>query len=499
VAKKNKNSSHSRLSQHRRNKKTLSPPLRQISQLNLVSWRESVAPDLLWAVALASHLDREEYLALFREVAEACRQLGPDRAKGIKHSELARTDQEAFDFITAPLLAHKGAKDVLRSIVIFDGLPDRNYWLQHIFEERPQVAATVLATAIANVTDHQSEQATDCRWLRLLVTILLEKISFPPSMVEQVREVFEYPNKGDLRSVRPFVRATEMSMAGLEADESSWPVAFWRECWERTQCILPARVSAEPIETKSLTEESTRIYSDLMAHFIGSSEDTALDPRKDGAFGLALYSVSLYVLALQSRSHWRADGRLILRTLAECLLTLKFLVQEDKAELWLKFRQHGNGQTKLTFLKMLDLEESNLPSYIKIEDLEFLANEDEWHEFKNIELGNWAGIDLRKMSEEVGLKEVYDKYYLWPSSFVHGQWGAIRDSVFTLCLNPLHRFHRIPSPPRINMHSMLADARSVINLTLEQLDAAYPDFPGRFLSGDRVTRRRTGESGDTNP
>ena len=55
-----------------------------------------------------------------------------------------------------------------------------------------------------------------------------------------------------------------------------------------------------------------------------------------------------------------------------------------------------------------------------MERLEALANEDAWLEIKDISVGNWAKLDLRKMATDAGVKDVYDAYYDWTSGFVHG-------------------------------------------------------------------------------
>ena len=88
--------------------------------------------------------------------------------------------------------------------------------------------------------------------------------------------------------------------------------------------------------------------------------------------------------------------------------------------------------------------EKGLPDYLSKEDLHEIANEDAWVEFVPVNLGHWGGSDLRTMSDEVGLKEIYDKYYVWPSGYTHGTWAAIRDSVLQMCANPVHRLHKIP-------------------------------------------------------
>jgi hypothetical protein len=122
-----------------------------------------------------------------------------------------------------------------------------------------------------------------------------------------------------------------------------------------------------------------------------------------------------------------------------------------------------------------------VPDFVNLDELENLANEDVWQEFQEVDLGHWAKADLRKMSEEAGMKPIYDKYYGWPSSYVHSQWVAVRDTTFDLCLNPLHRLHRVPSAPRVDMASVAIDSVRLANLLLGLLERAYPSFKGRIL------------------
>ena len=114
-----------------------------------------------------------------------------------------------------------------------------------------------------------------------------------------------------------------------------------------------------------------------------------------------------------------------------------------------------------------------------MERLEMLANEDVWFETRDMKLGAWANKNLRKMSQEAGVKDVYDRYYDWTSGFVHGHWGSIRDAVFTTCLNPLHRLHRVPQPMQ-PMPSVLTDCCKLCNRTLDELNALYPGFNARI-------------------
>ena len=172
-----------------------------------------------------------------------------------------------------------------------------------------------------------------------------------------------------------------------------------------------------------------------------------------------------------------SSGRIILRTIAECFIALSYLTTKDDPTIWLQYRNYGTGQTALAFLKTSGLDD--IPDYIDIQKLDMLANEDAWMEFRDIRLGAWANKNLRKMSEEANVKDVYDKYYDWPSGFVHGHWGSIRDSVFSTCLNPLHRFHRVPDPMQV-MPSVLIDCCKLGNRILDILNGLYPSFDRRI-------------------
>ena len=178
-------------------------------------------------------------------------------------------------------------------------------------------------------------------------------------------------------------------------------------------------------------------------------------------------------------SHSTAVGRSILRSIVECFITLSYLVSKNDPTLWLKHRDYGNGQAKLSLLKNLAAE--NVPHFVDLERLESLANEDKWLEFNDINLASWAEQNLRAIAIEAGAKDIYDGYYDLCSGYTHGHWSAIRDAAFVTCFNPLHRFHKIPSPINFDMRSILDDGISLINRMLDELGTIYPGMDHRIV------------------
>jgi hypothetical protein len=168
-----------------------------------------------------------------------------------------------------------------------------------------------------------------------------------------------------------------------------------------------------------------------------------------------------------------------LRTLSELVITLSYLVHKDSEDEWASFRRFGAGQAKLQSLKLAEAGDDT--SYVSADSLEALANEDMWEEFLPIELGHWANSDLRKLNMAADAKDIYDKFYAWTSTYAHGHWGAVRDSVFDCCGNPLHRLHRIPREAPKSPPDVIPDACQLVDMLLALINRTYPVF------ADRVT------------
>ena len=478
---KKKNAAQSRyspLDSHRREGKSFVPPFMQYPKITLMSWRDTRVPEVLWAVLLAGNLERDRCLQVFCGVIERAGTADQPRVRSLQHSLLAIETPESFDGVFGPLAAQEPAH-ILSALLLLEGLPDREHWARLLSQPDPKVHWPLLASAIARTTDHQSQESTDCRWLRLLFAINQGKMHVPPPLL---REITEYPLFGDMRAVRPLIRSSEGALDGLPSTSPTpqWGENFWAECWTKTLCTRAHRLDEPSIEVSVAADELAEVYRQAALHFHETLKTTSIDPRHDTAFGLVLYGINFAYSLCMSGAHQRVEGRTAIRSMTECYITLAYLLKLDQRGLWEKYRNYGVGQAKLAYLKSFDLHDSGLPDYLDASELEAMANEDAWAEFVTIDVGSWAGLDLRKMSEQANVKPIYDKYYTWPSGYVHGQWGAVRDTNFGLCLNPLHRFHRIPATPRVSMASVAPAALKLTNLLLDLLNAAYPTFKHRM-------------------
>lgn len=472
-----------RLEDHHREGKRLIPPYARLpASVSLSSWRDERLPELVWVALICSSFEREQYLEIFRTLASSAKSHGELKFDGMGHSQLAMLSGGEFDALLAPVLQNGAVLAKLTPLRLLPALPDREHWLRHLSElEDTEAGWLALAEAIAPNLWHQSESATDIRWLRVLTMMSAGKMIYPEHMADLANEIVAYPQLGDMRKVRPSIRAAEMAFCHLNVKDrlSDWPEVFWKNCLTSKKCISAPLRSPDSVDVSEMIDEAVRLYARVSEHFHSSITTTDIDDRLDGVFGLSLYALVVQVTMLSSGSHQRLQGRLLLRTLVEVYITLAFLIRKDESVFWKRYRNYGNGQAKLAYLKLLDLDSNETPSYVQSNELEQLANEDRWQEFVEIDLGSWSKLDLRKMSEEAGVKDVYDRFYTWPSGYIHGQWAAVRDTVLDLCVNPLHRYHRIPSPPRFDMGSVAPDGVKLINLVLDLLNQAYPSFRHR--------------------
>ncbi|MEZ5898487.1 MAG: DUF5677 domain-containing protein [Hyphomicrobiaceae bacterium] len=434
---------------------------------------------------MGTALPREAALVLLSAVAKTAMQFRDHPEVFPSHSALAAISREQFAAVFHEVIKSDDARRALAPLLLLVNLPDRAHWTEHLSEIPPEEGWNALAQAVAASFDPRSPLAIDMRWLRVMFLGLQHRLLFRKEQDDVVAMLCAYPEGTDVPDwADAMISAMEPTVdIGPDGERPpNWSETFWKECLDKTRCI-PARYTP-PVHEPDFDYDGAKkrwgeIYAELVKHFFATTSTTGLDAQHDSTFGLALYAMSL-VTGLMRPYSTRPSGRHLLRSLAEVHITLAYLAFKDDPATWQMYRAYGNGQAKLAFLKLVESERGDLPRHIDIDVLERLANEDMWQEFVPVDVGNWAGLTVRKMADDAGTKDVYDMFYVWPSGYVHGHWGAVRDSVFDLCANPLHRFHRIPRPMRVDMPDLCFDAVRITNRTLALVDKLYPSFAPRF-------------------
>ena len=494
--KKSRGQVHSPLGHHKVIGKRLVPPLNAMPLTSHTSWRDDHAPEMLWAFLLAAVLPREAYLGCFRSVlnwahanlkkeSPASSVPPPNTstlgmACELDITALSALPDEQFTGLFEILVRHPLSYGALRPLLLIESLPGRDRWRHLVGVDATEHDWNTLARAVAHSLDHQSEVSTDIRWLKVMTAMALDRLRMPREMV---LNLIGFPNVGDLRAVRPSIRSLEITMRRQPIP--AWIERYWSELLNKTRCIDGFSESEyfdaerSPLPLRAILDARRAVIE----RFHALKTSTRVDARFDSTFGFCLNALSILEEVSAPPISQLVTGRLGLRTLAEIVITFSYLIKVDDAKRWATYRNYGSGQAKLAFLK-LEETAGEAPKFVDQETLEALANEDLWQEFVDIDLGHWAGKNLRDLAIEGGTKDVYDSYYSWTSTFTHSQWCAVRDSNFTTCHNMLHRLHRIPRPHHRLLPSVVPDAARLTNRILGMLEVAFPGMEplARFIA-----------------
>jgi hypothetical protein len=473
---KKKKPNHSTIKQHHQKGKTLVPPLANLPNLTPASWMDERLPEMLWAVLIVAQLPQPRALAIFRRVAEYFYQFRneKDAPSDVRHSGLSKMKPEVLEGFLQTLLSADDCTEFLRPLLLFHDLPARAAWEKALDVTPLNEDWKTLMHAVALTLDHQSQESTDCRWIRVVCVLFAGKLVLQSKA--QADEYLNYPNV-DLRKVRPTIRATEISLTAFSKtdDVEEWAGKFWSQCLSDTPCFPVSLEIPNVPEVATTPGRVQEVYDLLVGHCDKTRTTTTVDPKHDTTFGTGLYCLSILQELLRIGASQSITARPALRTIVDCLISLAYLAKKDAAALWKSYRVFGAGQAKLSYLKLEEMEETL--SHADVDSLKRVANEDLWEEYLPIELGHWEKSNTRRMSEDAGVKDFYDRFYIWPSTFSHGHWGALRDSVFDTCGNPAHRLHRIPRDSSRTLRDVLPDACLCVDKLLEVISKCYPDFP----------------------
>ena len=466
------------IDRHQRQGGKLLPPIALLGdKLQFTSWTNERLPEMIWAGLITTALGRESALHCFREIVQFVHDHEQkEELHDLSISGIAKLDQplrdELLDFITG--LPTVGTE--LATLLWFENLPARTSWQRSLPHIEPDIRLLMVTTG--EMLYHQSPTATDCRWVRVMGLLAAGKLSFAPDLKHIAEELINYP--ADYDKAQGVVRSTEGALyqAPEATLDQTWAESFWAEAWGKTECIIFQQTADDITARENLTREHIRaVVEELEHHWKQTHSTTRIDAKHDAVFGMAFYGLRILNETMGIGISTSVLGRLGLRTILETRVNLEYLLKQNDEQLWVKWRRHGAGQAKLSVLKFQDSVDP--PDYVDIEVLETIASEDIWQEFLPINLGNWNSSDLRRTSEKAGTKDIYDQYYPWTSSYAHSMWGAIRESCYQTCVNPLHRLHRYAN--RQPLEDCLDDAAALVDQILEQLDRNYPRFKIRLL------------------
>ena len=164
--------------------------------------------------------------------------------------------------------------------------------------------------------------------------------------------------------------------------------------------------------------------------------------------------VTLTTEMARNPGSWTAHiAPLILRPMVESLITLGWIFA-DVTERPRRFILYGLGQDKLLLehQKSILVEQGKDPKEDQtIEEREGWLNGQRYIDLIEVNVGEWAGANLRKMAQETGYLDLHRIDYARWSGATHNMWQHVVRFNLQSCQNPLHGFHRLPHLPQLNL------------------------------------------------
>lgn len=453
---------------------TLKSPWDKLApMMEFQSWRDDRLPAMLWAVLVRSQTDQPTAIDCFRNVSLWWRKFDFPKEVDTASSHVSLVNLEEsqkFDFINTVVKSLPSA-EILRPLLLITNLPDYQAWKLCIPETPILSDWRVLQAAIYDSYDHQSQSATDIRWLRVMSHLYAGRLKLGNQ--EEVEKYEKYPEFGDQRAVRPSIRATEGALSQmLTHSEKPWAAEFWAFVWNKTKVI--------PAELEDNTEElpdgqaidRLRLLLNHMREQYTLSKTSAFSPKHESSFGLTISAIQIALEVSEKTLHQSVLGLYGLRQVLESYIYLAFLAQKSDYD-WGRYAEYGYGQAKLISLKWEKIPESE--RLFDGKAIELFANEEKWEEFRDIELKSWTKHNLRQLSEYGNTKDLYDKHYDIISSIVHANWLGVAFTAYQYDANPLHRFCKVPREKPIRFRSILPAsldmAERMVEITLNLFPA----------------------------
>ena len=478
---------YSKLSDHTFKKGKFITPLNTLPQAHELederSWTYGHMPEYLWIGLLLNYYGREEGLRKSCNIVFTLHKLVPELYTA-RLSEILKLDADIqkkfYDYIVSV-----GAKEALAPLTLYLTASQAPTFAACFFcsEQSIDDRCETLIQTMREIMDHQSNEATDIRFVALYFTLLSGRVHL---LKEHIDILATYPEaKHDdeiMRMVRPFVRSTEMVVLTFEETDSAYLKGFWRCVSEMTECSIFA--IEFPEEARGITaymENLHGVFSYLSELF---SATNPLDEKMNVLLGIATYSYKRLKEIYEHQLFNSISGRSCVRVLIEDYIMMKYLVKNESFHdnIWRDYQLYGMGLYKLVLARHRERSISE-EFHFDAKYIEALVNEFEDEEFINMDTRYFDNQNIRLKAESVDEKDLFGLYYDYDSSFEHGLWGAVRESSLLKCNNPAHKYHCVPDiEDATRLKTVLPDCIMVMNKTVSFLNELYA-IPEQLLNG----------------
>ena len=323
---------NSKLSEHTFSKGRFITPLNSLPMMQELedekSWTYGRMPEYIWIGLILKYFGREEGLKKSYYIISKIHNVAPDLYT-VRLSQILKLDmniqEEIYEYIIS-----LGVKDAISPLTIFLTDSQAPVFAKYFYNSKQGIGdrCKAIVETMSEIMDHQSNEATDIRFVALYFNLLSGKMHL---LKEQVNLLISYPASKHIdeimRIARPTVRSLEMMILTFENTDSEYLTGFWRCVSEMTECDI--FVINFPEENRSITaymESLHEVFVYLSELLIASN---MLDEKMKVLLGLATYSYKRLKEIYRHQLFNSISGRSCVRVLIEDYIMMKYLIKNE--------------------------------------------------------------------------------------------------------------------------------------------------------------------------
>lgn len=509
---------------------TYSPPLMALEATVLADWFRDDLPDLLWPAALIGlegEVGLKRFIGWQQQVVRTFGTQSIDlsslhldgRLTSLEMSEEMSRERVVSALSEGMITAFVLPDPLLAAFRLYDSLPGRwllvDPWLKSELKVSEDEALSYLSKAIvACVSDGHKEAML--KFVEITWSVLTKKFSADSETINLLKL---YPRDSEtVERADSHIRASFNAMKGvsyfqspeLQTRHTEWAGQFWMSNWQMSSCNLQEDIEldqADLVKTEGKGSATTDVldavhqvteeFNRFLDGFFQSQELDLHKPAKHEVISGLITRAVRSVIASQRAPHlWCGEyGSGLTRLLAETEIVLAWLAKNGP-DSYAQYQVFGIGKAKLMKAHMVNLAnkfQDGPPEMLKdaIQHFERKLGGEWAEEFTSVRLdSNFADASVRTMAQETGREDLYRYVYQSASGVSHGEWWAVQDYDMQRCMNPLHRFHWVPSMEPIGGNDpalaryWISQIVSLISMALNHLEDSNP----RVDDSDGVSR-----------
>lgn len=239
-----------KLSQHSLKKGKFIAPFNDIPNMKSLNdyetWFHGRIPEYLWIGLILSKLGRKEGLKSIYVIITKLREIAPKMQYPKLSSILMLDDMKQTDLYAT--INTQVAKGTLSPLTLIFTVSEHPVFAS-AFYDNVSVAdrQNELIKAMTPIMGHQTNEATDIRFISLWFNVISDGLKLPKAMID---ELVKYPrldhDSEEMRSIRPMIRSCELSLGAIsgftqeEVPNKEFIDKFWRCVSSMTDCDLRA-------------------------------------------------------------------------------------------------------------------------------------------------------------------------------------------------------------------------------------------------------------------